>query len=212
MVYAVAIPLALVLGYALSTGLGSNEDTRNLMIVGVAIFLLALPIVFQWHHILLIFAWNAIVNVPFLPGQPRFWLLLAVLSFVTSWLNGLLGRSKFLRVPELTRPLLFLGAVVMATGMARGGIGLNALGSSFYGGRHYIYLLGAIIGYFALTAVRIPLAKARRVAGLSLSFWNDLHLGKHRIPAGAGVCLVVHRVPQRIRHRGGRRHLDNARH
>jgi len=37
-------------------------------------------------------------------------------------------------------------------------------GSSSYGGRSYFYILGAIIGYFALTAVRIPLAKASRVA------------------------------------------------
>jgi len=109
-VYAVAIPLALVLGYAISTSLSSPEEERNLLMVGLLLFVLALPIFIQWHHIMLIFFWNAAFNFPFLPAQPHFWLLLAVLSFGISWLNGLLGGGKFLRAPELARPLIFLGS------------------------------------------------------------------------------------------------------
>ncbi len=49
--------------------------------------------------------------------------------------------------------------------MLRGGIGAQSLGStSSYGGRSYFYIFGAIIGYFALSAVRIPAAKANRAA------------------------------------------------
>jgi hypothetical protein len=163
-VYAIAIPLALVLGYLLSTGLSSPEDQRSLLMVGLVVCVLMLPIFLKWHHILLIFFWNSAFNVPFLPSQPHFWLILAVMSFGISWLNGLLGGGKFLRVPELTRPLVFLGLVTLATALARGGIGAAAFGSSSYGGKSYYYIFGAIIGYFAFTAVRIPLANANRAA------------------------------------------------
>jgi len=157
-VYAIAIPLALVLGYALAT-----PDQLTMMMVGVVVFALLLPVFIQWHHILLIFFWNAAFIFGFLPAQPQFWLVMAVLSFGISWLNGLLGGRRFLRAPELTRPLLILGGIVLLTGYLRGGIGVHALGStSAYGGRSYFWILGAIVGYFALSAVRIPAAKANR--------------------------------------------------
>jgi hypothetical protein len=158
-VYAIAIPLALVLGYALAT-----PDQMTIVMVGLVLFSLALPIFIQWHHILLIFFWNAAFNIPFLPSLPHSWLLLAVLSFGISWLNGLLAGRKFLRAPELTRPLIFMGGIVLGTGFLRGGLGAAAFGSSSYGGKSYYYILGAIIGYFALSAVRIPVAKAGRAA------------------------------------------------
>ncbi len=161
-VYAIAIPLALVLGYVLAT-----PDQITIMMVGLVLFALALPIFIKWHHVLLIVFWNAAFTFPFLPSQPRFWMLLAILSFGISWLNGLLGGRKFIRVPELTRPLLALGAVVLLTGYLRGGIGVHALGStSSFGGRSYFWILGAIIGYFAFSAVRIPVAKANRAGRL----------------------------------------------
>jgi len=160
-VYAIAIPLALVLGYILST-----PDTTGFAFIGLVLLVLVLPILLQWHHILLIFFWNSAFNFPFLPAQPHFWLLLAALSFGISWLNGLLGQSKFLRVPELTKPLIFLGLVVLITGYVRGGIGSRVLGGAAYGGRNYIYVVSAIIGYFALSAVRIPVAKASRSVGV----------------------------------------------
>jgi hypothetical protein len=158
-VYAIAIPLALVLGYAIST-----PDQVSLVMVGLLVLVLALPVFIQWHHILLIFFWNSAFNFPFLPAQPHVWLLLAGLSFGISWLNGLLGPAKPLRVPELTRPLLFLAGVVVLTAYARGGLGSRIFGSASYGGRNYFYIFGAIMGYFALAAVRIPMAKASRTA------------------------------------------------
>jgi hypothetical protein len=160
-VYAIAIPLALVLGFMLAT-----PDRITMIMVGLVLFALALPIFIQWHHVLLIFFWNSAFNFPFLPAQPHFWLLMAVLSFGISWLNGLLGGRKFLRAPELTRPLLALGAVVVVTGYLRGGLGAAAFGSATYGGKSYFYILGAIIGYFAFSAVRIPAAKASRAAAV----------------------------------------------
>ena len=73
------------------------------------------------------------------------------------------GGGKFLRAPELTKPLIFLGIVVFVTGFLRGGIGARVFGSTSYGGKSYFYILGGILGYFAFTAVRIPLAKASRL-------------------------------------------------
>ena len=160
-VYAVAIPLALILGYSLST-----PDQMSFMMIGLTVTVLPLPIFIKWHHMLLIAAWNTVFIFPFLPGQPQVWFLLALMSFGISWLNGLLGGQKFIREPELTRPLLFLAAVVFITGYLRGGIGARAFGNASYGGRSYFYILGAIVGYFALSAVRIPVAKAGRVAEL----------------------------------------------
>jgi len=167
-VYAIAIPLALIIGYALSTGLASTGDEMNLMIVALAVCFLLLPIFFKWHHILMIFSWNAALTIPFLPGSLPFWLLLGVVSFGISWLNGLLTGARFLRVPELTRPLIFLGSVVLLTGLLRGGIGLSAFRSASYGSRHYVFVLVSILGYFAFSAVRIPLEKTKGVAALYL--------------------------------------------
>ena len=159
-VYAIAIPLALVLGYALAT-----PDRMTVMMVGLVLFSLALPIFIKWHHILLILFWNAAFNFPFLPGQPHFWLLLAVLSFGISWLNGLLAGRKFLRGAGTDPSAAFPRYRRRLDGYLRGGIGAQSLGStSSYGGKSYFYILGAIIGYFALSAVRIPVAKASRAA------------------------------------------------
>jgi hypothetical protein len=63
---------------------------------------------------------------------------------------------KFLSVPSLTRPLIFLTIVVLATARLTGGFGLNVLGSEAVGGKRYIQLLSGVVGYFALTARRIP--------------------------------------------------------
>jgi hypothetical protein len=125
-----------------------------------------IPVLAQWHHSLLILVWNSALLCGFLPGTPMICLLLAFLSFGFSWLNGLLSGAKFLRVPELTRPMVFLGMVVLVTGYLRGGVGIRVFGNASFGGRAYFFIFGAIIGYFALSAMRIPMAKASRSAGL----------------------------------------------
>ena len=52
--------------------------------------------------------------------------------------------------------------MVVVTAWFRGGLGSKIFGSSGYGGRNYTYVLGAIMGYFALTAQRIPIGKSQR--------------------------------------------------
>jgi hypothetical protein len=56
--------------------------------------------------------------------------------------------------------------VVVATGMLTGGFGSRMFGSSQYGGMKYYYLLGAVIGYFALTSCRIRVEHAPWYVGL----------------------------------------------
>ena len=116
------------------------------------LFFFALPLFMKWHHALLIIFWNSAFTAFFLPGQPDFWLVFAALSFGISVLNHIMVQKQFLRVPEMTRPLLFMAAVVLCTACYRGGIGFQVLGGAAHGGKNYIYVLGAIMGYFALTA------------------------------------------------------------
>lgn len=160
-VYVIAIPLALVLGF-----LVSSPDPATLAMLAGILLLLALPLFFRWHHALLIVFWNSAFNAYFLPGGPDFWLLFALFSLAISILHVVMFQKEFLRVPEFARPLLFLAAVVVFTACYRGGIGLRIMGGASMGGKYYIYILGAILGYFALTAVPISIARSGRLAGL----------------------------------------------
>jgi hypothetical protein len=155
--YAIAIPLALILGYLVAT-----PDTASVAALALVLFCLALPVVIQWHHAVLIAAWNSAFMLGFIPGQPLIWLFLAALTFGMAAVNHVAGLKTFLRAPELTKPLLFLVVVVVVTAKLRGGLGMQILGSGSYGGRKYIYLAGAILGYFALTAERIPIGKSQQ--------------------------------------------------
>jgi hypothetical protein len=160
-VYAIAAPLALILGY-----LVSSPDSFTFSLIGTLLFFFALPLFLKWHHVLLILFWNSVFNANFLPGHPDAWLAFAALSFGISFLNHIMFQKRFLRAPELTVPILFLAAVVLGTGWFRGGIGIRAFGGASYGGRNYLLILGAILGYFAFTAEPIPILKGRKMTGL----------------------------------------------
>jgi hypothetical protein len=188
--YLFAIPLALILGI-----LASSPDELSFMLIGMLLFFLALPLFVTWHHTLLIFFWNSAFNAFFLPGQPTFWLLFAALSFGLSVLSHVMGRRPFLPVPEMTRPLLFMVAVVVFTACYRGGIGLRSLGGAAHGGKNYIYILGAIIGYFALTAGAIPILKGRRMAGLFFLSGTTFVLSNLAYALGPGFYFLYYFVP-----------------
>jgi hypothetical protein len=160
-IYAVAVPLALVLGY-----LVTSDNPYSAALVGFILFVLVLPLFFKWHHALVIIFWNSAFNAFFLPGQPDFWLLFSAFSFGISFLNYIMFQKEFLRVPEMTRPLLFMAAVVLGTAWYRGGIGIKVLGGVANGGKNYVYILGAIMGYYALTAKQIPILKSGRMTSL----------------------------------------------
>ena len=54
------------------------------------------------------------------------------------------------------------------TAKLTGGLGLRAFGSEVYGGKKYIFLIVAILGYFAIASRPIPPEKARKYVALYL--------------------------------------------
>jgi hypothetical protein len=85
------------------------------------------------------------------------WLPMVAISLGISVLHRTLNsEAHFISAPQIARPLIFMLAVIYVTAELTGGFGMKALGSSAVGGKRYIYLIVAILGYFALTAKRIP--------------------------------------------------------
>lgn len=158
LIWLIILPLALFLGYLLAT----PDSVTSFGFIGIVLFGISIPLLLRWHYPILIFSWNAMLVPFFLPGHPDFWILMALLSATISVLRRSIDREKsFLKAPLVTWPLLFLGAVVLVTANFSGGIGVRALGSDTFGGRKYVYIFAAIIGYFALTAQAIPKERAK---------------------------------------------------
>jgi hypothetical protein len=167
--YIVAIPLALLLGFLIATR-DLTTDLTSIVVLGLVFFFLSLPLLLLWHHWLLVFFWNSAFIAGFLPGELPLWIGFAALTFGIGVVDRIMGHRNFLRAPELTKPILFLAAVVIVTAKLRGGMGMRALGSAIMGGTHYVHVLGAIMGYFALTSQPIsPLKIARAVKWFFLS-------------------------------------------
>lgn len=162
-IYAVCIPLAVWIGYLLAAP--ADRDTFN--IAGIMALILFAPLLLRWHHFLLIAGWNFTMTIFFLPGSPPVWLLLTALSLGISVLHRATNnQARFLSAPSITWPLLFFFAVVLMTAKLTGGIGLHSMGAEVSGGRHYITLIGGILGYFALTALQIPAQQVGLYVGL----------------------------------------------
>lgn len=158
LIYGVCLPLAIVLGYLLATPL----DQQSMVMLGLLFATLTVPMFLRWHHVWLIAFWNASMFVPFVKGSPSVAMILGIISISISFLQHILNkRIKFLPAPVITWPLFFLAVVVLATAELRGGIGLRAAGGESYGGKRYLLVIGAIIGYFALTAKAVPFKKVK---------------------------------------------------
>jgi hypothetical protein len=190
LVYAVAIPLALVLGY-----LVSSPDDITFTVLGMLMFFFALPLLLKWHHALLIIFWNSAFNAYFLPGQPDVWLVFAALSFGISFLNHIMFQKKFLNVPEMNRPLIFLAIVVLGTACYRGGIGIKSLGGTSNGGKYYVLILGAIIGYLAFVAHPIPAGKREKSASLYFLSGTTFALSNIAYTLGPSFYFLYYLVP-----------------
>jgi hypothetical protein len=170
MVYALVLPLALVLGYFLATsGVGSYIDVTSwaplLLVLGV----LCLPLLFQLHHPLLVLSLNMGVTLLFLPGSPPIWFLMTALSLTLSIVQRTIDREMhFVRAPSIVWPLLFIAAVVYLTGRFTGGFGARVFGSGQYGGKRYWLIFGAIAAFFAITARPIRRDQAKFYVALFL--------------------------------------------
>jgi len=156
-VYAVCVPLAIIVGYLLTNPM----DYSTLGLFGIVVLLLVSPLLLRWHHPLLILSWNMGVTLFFLKGSPSLWLVMVALSLGISLLErALSSQMHFIRAPQITWPLLCLVGVVLLTARLTGGFGVRAFGSDVYGGKKYIFLLVGILSYFALTSRRIPPERA----------------------------------------------------
>ncbi len=156
-VYGCCVPLAVIVGYLLATPL----DPTTVGVVGVLLFALTIPLFLRWHHPWLIATWNMTAVIFFVPGRPQVWMGIAAISLFIGIVQYTINRNmKFLHVPSVTRPLLFLTVVVLITARLTGGIGLKAFGSSVNGGKNYIAFFAAVVGYFALISRPIPPKRA----------------------------------------------------
>lgn len=156
-IYGLCLPLAVILGYLLATPM----DLTTLGVVLTVLTVLTFPLLLRWHHAFLIATWNSTAVLFFLPGHPQLWIGVAAASLMIGVLQYTLNRNlRFLSVPSVVWPLVLLTAVVLITMRVTGGIGLKSFGSATYGGKNYVILLAAIVGYFALINRQIPLKRA----------------------------------------------------
>jgi hypothetical protein len=145
--------LALFLGYIVATPL----TWTAIFSYGAVFTIFALPFLLRWHFPLMILAWNMNAVVFLLPGRPPLWLFMVLMSLLFSLAQYSLNkRYKFLSVPAIMYPLLFIAALVLLTAKLRGGFGLGAFGSASSGGKRYFFILGSILGYFAFAWRGIP--------------------------------------------------------
>ena len=163
-IFAIVLPLAALIGYQLG-----DPDFGSLLLTVLVASVLAIPLLLRWHHPLLIVSWNAAIQVFFIPGQPQLWLLMTGISLGLSvGARFIVKRDPGTFVPSLVWPLLFIAVVVVVTTKLTGGVGLQILGGSSFGGKRLVYIAGAILGFFALSAQRIPTAKVQLFSGLYL--------------------------------------------
>ena len=153
LIYGLCLPLAVCLGYMLA-------DPMTFTTIGVVVavfFVLATPLLLRWHHVWLIASWNMTALLFFVPGKPQVWMGLAAASLTISILQYALNREmKFLHVPAVAWPLLFLTVVILLTARLTGGLGARVFGGDTYGGKRYFTVLAAVMGYFAIINRRIP--------------------------------------------------------
>ncbi len=189
-IYGIVLPLAIFIGYLLAT----PTDLTTYGSLALLLLLLTLPLFLRFHYPWLVFSWNTIAGLYFLPGKPSFSLLMIFISFGFSFLAYIMNRDlKFISVPSITRPLLFIGLVVYITARFNGGIGLNILGAESSGGKRYIFILSAIVGYYALTAQLIPTRKAIMYVNLFFSGYITSAIGTifaYVIPSFYIIALI----------------------
>jgi O-Antigen ligase len=164
-IYAICAPLAIFLGYLISDPLDKTTD----IVFGVVFFLLILPLMLRWYHAWLITLWNTYITMMFLPGLLPGWMPMACIALAIAVGHYILNRErKFLKAPSVAWSLVTLGLVVAITAEFRGGFGLRAMGDESIGGKRYLWIWVAIVGYFALVSQRIPLEKRNRYTTLFL--------------------------------------------
>src|SRR6202142_3862672 len=161
-IFGVCVVLAVWLGYLLANPLSYSQ----MVIYGLLGSILLFPLLLRWHYPLMLLCWNMAAVAFFLPGRPSMALVMIAVSLGISILQRMISRdSHFIKVPQITFPLLFMVAVIAFTAKMTG-LGLRVFGGDVFGGQKYFYLMGGILGYFALSAHRIPLERKNLYLGL----------------------------------------------
>ncbi len=175
-VYAACAGLAIIIGVLMLNPLTYSA----LGFIGILCAVLLIPVFMKWHRPLMLFCWSMPVMMFFIKGDPNLFLVMITLSLTATVVERAIGQKRFFKVPQITWPLICLIGVVLITAKFTGGLGLRAFGSEVYGGKKYIFLIVAILGYFAIASVPIPPEKARKYvalyfAGGTLCFIQDLY-------------------------------------
>jgi hypothetical protein len=179
LIYGFCLPLAVFLGYMLAVPNPLNLGTIGVVVVVFAV--LTVPLLLRWHHAWLIATWNTTAMLFFIPGKPPVWMGLAAASFAICILQYTLNRRmKFLHVPSLVRPLLFLTIVVLLTARLTGGLGAKVFGGDTFGGRRYFTILAAVLGFFAI--INRPIPPKRAVLYVTLFFIGDASMAIANLP------------------------------
>ncbi len=180
--FGIVLPLAILLGY-MAVKL-PDMDYFSMVVIGSVAGVISLPLLLKWHHQLLFLSWNAVAVVFFLPGRPEMWMFMAATSFlIMVFQRALSADIQMNPVPWMLAPLLFILAVVVGTAYMNGGIHLGSLGADSLGGRKYLYLIAAVLGFIAMTSVRIPENQAAFyigayfLGGLTNASAHMVHLG-----------------------------------
>src|SRR5690349_16759124 len=99
LIYGLCLPVAAVLGYALA----KPDDFMSRAAIALVLGIMSLPLLMRFHHTFLILTWNASLVVPFLPGQPNWWMCLSFISLSFAILFRILTKKgEFLRAPSVT--------------------------------------------------------------------------------------------------------------
>ncbi len=148
LIFGLCLPLAVLLGYLLAEPYASS----SLSLLFVFFAVLTIPILMRWYQPLLMFCWSLTAAPIFLPGRMPVWIGMSFVGLFFVILNRSVDRNfRLTNVPALTWPMVTLLMVVIATALATGGVGLRTFGSQSVGGKGYVYLLAAVVGYFALS-------------------------------------------------------------
>lgn len=190
--YGVLVPVAIFLGYVLSDPMQRSTYITVTLLLGV----LAAPLLLRYHYSIMLLSWNTTVVLFFLPGRPNIWLATIALSFFIALTQRILDKEvRPIRVPELTWPLIAIVLVTGITAQLTGGIGVQALGGQVFGGRRYILLWFAILGYFALTTQRIPANRAGLYLGLFFLGGVSCFIGDLFPVLGAKIPFLFYLIP-----------------
>ena len=151
--YAVCIPVAITMGYLLTNPL----DYGTLGFLGLLFAVIISPIFIRWHYPLLVFGLGCPMICFFIVGKPPLAQVMTVMSLGIAIIESILNtEKKFLKVPAMTWPLLFICAMAYMTAELNGGISLQTMGNGAGGGRKYLNLFIGAATFFALTSQAIP--------------------------------------------------------